>query len=1318
MINVDIGLDDEWDMKGDVYKALLWGAMVGKVKAIVGNPPCRTIAKMHPETKGGFTGYKYNKELELIAKQLFLHLVSYTAMEGLEPLFVFGAPSHYKGVWEHEMIKEFEAAVMSIGVGRVQLEQGELGHPLPAPTTVLQNIDLDYLDGMRDRRPELLREDGASAPREDRWTAGLRRAIVDGIRSKGLGDGKTKGDPEENPELRRLTKEQGWKLHIQRDHVPFRKDCEQCVMALGTGRPHRRTKQKSAYVLSVDTGGPMRVKSKDAHGSGYKFFLAAAYTKPRFADLDQEKEPEPEDMADATYDFADLELDPLPPQEQEGDHLSDYEPALPGDVEEPSVKKVTGKESGAWLWDDDTDAEEQQRRDELEDESGEGNAGIPMDHLYFIKPLKGKSGKQVLQAIQEVILELRQENLPVVRIHSDRAHELRSPALREWTLNNGILLTRTEGQAPQSNGTAERAVRYLKGHARKLLRTSGLGTSHWAPAMITAAHHQREQRLRPETYQPPCPFGTRVAIKKKRYGQGGHYDLLSRWTRGVYLGPVWDVRHGSAVLEDDSGRITVTTHIRPHLKDTGSAADAPLLEVQPPTRRRLKGKTAVDDDGVALRAFSPGGVGRKSLEGELLQAIRSGIGFESVKRPQLKDRGDLQEDAGYVTVGAYQHGGIVGVTNFTKDNPEFAAIAAELMAMVFPDEVFTSITVVRDARMPLHRDVYNDKSTYNLIVPLQVSPDAAVWEELQPGDPFIGPSPEKPFKARVLPGQIHSLKSEVKIKPDRFHCAVQENNGPRVLLAGHTISSWRKLKGEHQEKLDGLGFRVPNAEEATYLRARALRTTYEQIAHYPYVVDEMEALDGFDTKDPEVEVDEDIKRCAKAAVENLYTRDIEKVLAELDGELRVVHTVHPREMEDHVEKWVPAMEDEINSLEKKLGAVKRHRGQSARDYLAQPGVTVVPGKVVCTVKPPSKEGQQYRRKARIVGCGNFQPRDPNEINYSGGAVSEAVRLGIAEAARRRWHALTGDVVSAFLRAPVPPDTRLALRPPAALIRAGLATQDEIWEVQTALYGFRTSPRWWSSHRMEKMREAKTEAGLVFKQGVADQDVWQAITSEGEIAALIIVYVDDYLVVGSAEACLDIHQWFSTTWETTQPSWATPTTAVRFLGMEIKQCLSMEGEIEGYTLDQEGYIEELLRHHGVGEQEKSLIPAQKELMTLDPTQFPISYTPAELKQAQSMTGELAWLAQRCRPDLTYVVSIMGSLATRDPARVALIGHKALPERREGMEDALQHGWSPCSYHLHRQQLRARRREEPWWSSGVLGRLSNSMEERQTDAYDYQ
>ena len=236
----------------------------------------------------------------------------------------------------------------------------------------------------------------------------------------------------------------------------------------------------------------------------------------------------------------------------------------------------------------------------------------------------------------------------------------------------------------------------------------------------------------------------------------------------------------------------------------------------------------------------------------------------------------------------------------------------------------------------------------------------------------------------MLPGQVHSLKSEVKIKPDRFHCAVQEESSPRVVLAGHTISSWKKLRRDNLERLDDLGFRVPNEEEENYLKVRAMKAALDQTIHYAYMMDESEALEEY----------EDIKRCAKAAVENLYTRDIENVLNSLDGELRVVHTVHPKEMEDNIEKWVPAIEDEVNSLESKLGAVKRHRGQSAKDYLAQPGVTIVPGKVVCTVKPPSKEGQRYRRKARIVGCGNSQPKDPNEINYSGGAVAEAVRLGM------------------------------------------------------------------------------------------------------------------------------------------------------------------------------------------------------------------------------------------------------------------------------------------------------------------------------------
>ena len=154
----------------------------------------------------------------------------------------------------------------------------------------------------------------------------------------------------------------------------------------------------------------------------------------------------------------------------------------------------------------------------------------------------------------------------------------------------------------------------------------------------------------------------------------------------------------------------------------------------------------------------------------------------------------------------------------------------------------------------------------------------------------------------------------------------------------------------------------------------------------------------FHQRDSLVEIDEDVARCAKAAADNLYTHNVEALLDGLEDELRVVHTVHPKEVEQHLPKWIEALKAEMKVLED-IGAIKRLVGQKAKDFLAQPGVQVVPGKAVYTVKPPSKEGTKYRRKARIVGCGNFQPKDAAEENYSGGAAAEAVT---GQSARVMW----------------------------------------------------------------------------------------------------------------------------------------------------------------------------------------------------------------------------------------------------------------------------------------------------------------------------
>ena len=112
-----------------------------------------------------------------------------------------------------------------------------------------------------------------------------------------------------------------------------------------------------------------------------------------------------------------------------------------------------------------------------------------------------------------------------------------------------------------------------------------------------------------------------------------------------------------------------------------------------------------------------------------------------------------------------------------------------------------------------------------------------------------------------------------------------------------------------------------------------------------------------------------------------------------------------------------------------------------------------------------------------------------------------------------------------------------------------------------------------------MRKAVTKAGLKFEQGDADPNIWRVVNGTGELQALIAVYVDDYLVTGPKDICEDVHEWFSTTWQTTEIQYATKENSIRFLGMEIRAVEDDNGAFIGYSLDQEGYVQELIRQYG-------------------------------------------------------------------------------------------------------------------------------------------
>ena len=83
----------------------------------------------------------------------------------------------------------------------------------------------------------------------------------------------------------------------------------------------------------------------------------------------------------------------------------------------------------------------------------------------------------------------------------------------------------------------------------------------------------------------------------------------------------------------------------------------------------------------------------------------------------------------------------------------------------------------------------------------------------------------------------------------------------------------------------------------------------------------------------------------------------------------------------------------------------------------------------------------------------------------------------------------------------------------------------------------------------------------------------------------------------------------------------------------------------------------------------MVPVNKEIGSFEATPDEGVFSQEELKFAQQCAGEILWLSQRSRPDLGYVASLLSSLTTKAPRRVAEITMKVLGYLQRTMEHAL-------------------------------------------------
>lgn len=93
----------------------------------------------------------------------------------------------------------------------------------------------------------------------------------------------------------------------------------------------------------------------------------------------------------------------------------------------------------------------------------------------------------------------------VHRIHTDQGREFAAHFL-EWTRRRGIIVTKTAGDEPQSNGRAETTVKIFKNMVRKALHQAGEKAKWWPWALKHCSEVQKEHiaSVRSRTFRTSC----------------------------------------------------------------------------------------------------------------------------------------------------------------------------------------------------------------------------------------------------------------------------------------------------------------------------------------------------------------------------------------------------------------------------------------------------------------------------------------------------------------------------------------------------------------------------------------------------------------------------------------------------------------------------------------------------------------------------------------------------------------------------------------------------------------------------------------------
>eukprot|EP00971_Amphidinium_carterae_P352485 6492616-Amphidinium_carterae.2 len=381
------------------------------------------------------------------------------------------------------------------------------------------------------------------------------------------------------------------------------------------------------------------------------------------------------------------------------------------------------------------------------------------------------------------------------------------------------------------------------------------------------------------------------------------------------------------------------------------------------------------------------------------------------------------------------------------------------------------------------------------------------------------------------------------------------------------------------------------------------------------------------------------------------------------------------------ELWKAALQSELDSLDDNRVFYKI-TADRARE-LQQAGAATVPARLVMVLKPDDANSG-FKRKARIVACGNFIGQyEAYDVSNLDAAVFRAV---LQVSSKRKHNIGVLDIRTAFLNADIEPGRVVVVKPPQLLTDFGLQSDKGAWVLMKALYGLKESPGLWSEHRDSQLSSMVVNLGGVrhrWLQATTHSSVWLLVEEKEKsrvedlrkgrdhndlmkelvsmsdsdvpsgydhpiskrVVAFLCVYVDDLLVTAPAQQHREIMKQLRTTWKTSEP---------KILGENCKSLTYLGvvccyDDVGNLLIHQIPYISDLIdKYRDMIPMKTSGVPGQHESFLDTESDDSKEVTEEQVAEMRAALGAILWIVSRTRPDLAWSHSMCATTLASQPS----------------------------------------------------------------------